>query len=225
MVPHRRSFEPQAASLSIGATRLSRALLAFALTLAIACGAVQRPDGGTGLLPVGAPAPDLGGITRTGEAVRLSNARGRAAVVYFYPMDATPGCTREACAFRDAFERYAAIDVTIFGVSQDSAASHRRFGEREQLPFPLVADEDGSITRAYGVPSRIGLSSRVTFLIDAGGRVARVWPDVDPGVHASEVLAAIEALGATGATGAPAALGATPEEVAPGVPQAGSSKR
>ncbi|HTV18661.1 MAG TPA: peroxiredoxin [Polyangiaceae bacterium] len=186
MSPRRPSLEPL--------TALHRALGALALLIALGCGAVQRPDGGTGLLPVGAPAPEVAGTTRTGERLRLSNARGHAAVVYFYPMDATPGCTREACAFRDVFERYAALGVTIFGVSQDSAKSHRRFSEREQLPFPLVADEDGSITRAYGVPSRIGLAARVTFLIDANGRVARVWPDVDPGVHASEVLAAIDAL-------------------------------
>jgi thioredoxin-dependent peroxiredoxin len=166
----------------------------LALGSLLACGAVQRPDGGTGLLPVGAPAPDLMGTTRTGERVRLSSARGHAVVVYFYPMDATPGCTREACAFRDTFDRYSALGVTIFGVSQDSAQSHRRFSQRERLPFPLVADEDGRVTRAYGVPSRIGLSSRVTFLVDGSGRVARVWPDVDPGVHANQVLAAIAEL-------------------------------
>jgi peroxiredoxin Q/BCP len=176
---------------------LSRAWRPLALALAVACGAVQRPDGGSGLLPVGAPAPDLTGTTRAGEQLRLSGVRGHAAVVYFYPMDSTPGCTREACAFRDVFERYSALGVTIFGVSQDSAHSHRRFSEREQLPFPLVADVDGSVTRAYGVPSRIGLSSRVTFLVDASGRVARVWPDVDPGVHANQVLSAIADLAST----------------------------
>lgn len=173
---------------------VSGATLALALGSLLACGAVQRPDGGTGLLPVGAPAPDLMGTTRTGERMRLSSARGHTVVVYFYPMDATPGCTREACAFRDTFDRYAALGVTIFGVSQDSAQSHRRFSQRERLPFPLVADEDGSVSRAYGVPSRIGLSSRVTFLVDGSGRVARVWPDVDPGVHANQVLAAIAEL-------------------------------
>lgn len=190
MPPHCRSFEKT----------LSRAGLLLALALAVGCSAVQRPDGGSGLLPVGAPAPELMGTTRTGERLRLSSVRGHAAVVYFYPMDGTPGCTREACAFRDTFERYAALGVTIFGVSQDSAQSHRRFSEHEQLPFPLVADEDGSLTRAYGVPSRIGLSSRVTFLVDASGRVARVWPDVDPGVHANQVLAAIADLAQAAAT-------------------------
>jgi thioredoxin-dependent peroxiredoxin len=156
-----------------------------------ACGSVQRPDGGSGLLPVGALAPDLAGTTASGERVQLSSSRGHAAVVYFYPMDATPGCTEEACAFRDAFAAYSARGVTIFGVSQDSAESHREFSEHQKLPFPLVSDERGSVTKAYGVPSRLGLSARVTFLIDPSGRVARVWPNVDPGVHAREVLAAV----------------------------------
>lgn len=175
--------------------RLLAACLAFATASVVcACGSVQRPDGGTGLLPVGAPAPDLVGEGPSGERVRLSSKRGQAAVVYFYPMDETPGCTKEACAFRDAFDRYTERHVTIFGVSQDSAESHREFRAEEKLPFPLVADEDGSVTRAYGVPSRLGMSSRVTFLIGRDGRVVRLWPDVDPGVHASEVLAAVEEL-------------------------------
>ena len=164
-----------------------------------ACGSVQRPDGGEGLLPVGASAPDLVGETQAGERVRLSSRLGRSVVVYFYPMDATPGCTTEACAFRDAFDRYTEHGVTIFGVSQDSAESHREFSSHQKLPFPLVADEDGSVTRAYGVPSRLGLSARVTFLVSPEGRIARVWPDVDPGVHASEVLAAVAQLAPAGA--------------------------
>jgi peroxiredoxin Q/BCP len=157
----------------------------------VGCGSVQRPDGGSGLLPVGALAPDMSGTTLGGEVVQLSGRRGHAAVVYFYPMDATPGCTAEACAFRDAFAAYSARGVTIFGVSQDSVESHREFSQHHELPFPLVADERGSVTRAYGVPSRLGMSARVTFLVDPRGRVARVWPDVDPGVHAREVLAAV----------------------------------
>jgi peroxiredoxin Q/BCP len=178
-----------------GGGRLERMLqrLFAALALAVglsACGSVQRPDGGTGLLPVGAAAPDVAGEGPSGERVLLSSQRGSPAVVYFYPMDETPGCTKEACAFRDAFDRYTERKVTIFGVSQDSAQSHREFRQKEKLPFPLVADEDGTATRAYGVPSRLGMSSRVTFLVDGDGRIARVWPDVDPGVHASEVLAA-----------------------------------
>jgi peroxiredoxin Q/BCP len=168
-------------------------LFGILLSLVGACGPIARPDGDKGLLPVGAMAPELVGETPKGSIARLSATRGHATVVYFYPMDATPGCTKEACAFRDAFERYEARNVTIFGVSRDSAESHREFRAQHALPFPLVSDEEGAVARAYGVPSTLSMTSRVTFLVGPDGRVARVWPDVDPGVHANEVLAAAEA--------------------------------
>lgn len=168
-------------------------LLGLALALVGACAPVARPDGGKGLLPVGAVAPQVVGTTADGKTAALSDARGHAAVVYFYPKDETPGCTKEACAFRDAFDEYDARHVTIFAVSRDSASSHRAFRAKHRLPFPLVADEQGAIARSYGVPSILGMSSRVTFLVGADGKIARVWPDVDPGVHAAEVLAAAEA--------------------------------
>jgi peroxiredoxin Q/BCP len=153
-----------------------------------------RPDGGKGLLPVGVMAPEVVGVAADGGVSRLSACRGHEAVVYFYPKDGTPGCTKEACAFRDAFERYEALHVTIFGVSRDSAASHVEFRASEKLPYSLVSDGDGAISRAYGVGSTFGMDSRVTFLVNAEGRVAEVWPDVDPGVHANQVLAAVTAL-------------------------------
>jgi peroxiredoxin Q/BCP len=168
-----------------------RRAFGFLLGLTGACGAVVRPDGGKGLLPVGAMAPEVTGEAPDGTVTRLSAQRGHPAVVYFYPMDETPGCTKEACAFRDAFGRYQEKHVTIFGVSRDSMASHAAFRNDHQLPFTLVADEDGNVARAYGVPSKLGMSSRVTFLVGADGRIARVWPDVDPAVHANEVLSAI----------------------------------
>jgi peroxiredoxin Q/BCP len=165
--------------------------LTVVLAIAVAaCGEVKRPDGGSGLLPVGAPAPDFEGRDVAGKAVRLSEQRGHAAVVYFYPKDGTPGCTTEACAFRDAWKRYEARGVTVFGVSRDSESSHKDFRAHHSLPFPLVADEDGTIDRAYGVPSLLGMSKRVTFLVGPDGKVSHVWPDVDPGVHADEVLGA-----------------------------------
>lgn len=147
------------------------------------------------LIKPGAAAPDLVGEDEGGKSVRLSDRRGHPAVVYFYPKDATPGCTKEACAFRDVFEEYKAAQVTVFGVSRDSMASHRAFRKEHALPFPLVADEDGRIERAYGVQSRLGMSARVTFLVASDGTIAHVWPDVDPGVHAKEVLAEVSKLG------------------------------
>jgi peroxiredoxin Q/BCP len=169
--------------------------LAVGGTLA-ACGEVKRPDGGVGLLPVGAPAPDVQGIDGSGKTVHLSDTRGRYSVVYFYPKDGTPGCTTEACAFRDAFARYEAAHVTIFGVSRDSAESHAGFQKEHKLAFPLVAD-DGHVSDAYGVSSTLGMDSRVTFLVGPDGKVVHVWPKVDPAIHANDVLGAATAGGAS----------------------------
>ncbi len=176
----------------VGGLVLAAAVTAAGLS---ACGPVKRPDGGTGLLPVGASAPDVVGHDATGKAIRLSEARGHTAVVYFYPKDGTPGCTHEACAFRDAFRRYQTRGIAIFGVSRDSDESHKDFLASESLPFPLVSDSDGSVDRAYGVPNVLGMSKRVTFLIGPDGKISRAWPDVDPAVHAEEVLDAIDAAG------------------------------
>jgi thioredoxin-dependent peroxiredoxin len=147
------------------------------------------------LLGVGAAAPDVSGKDATGATVRLSERRGRPAIVYFYPKNDTPGCTKEACAFRDTFDKFKQHGVTIFGVSRDDESSHAAFREKYSLPFPLVADPSGSVQSSYGVPTRFpGMASRVTFLVAADGRIAKVWPDVDPAVHADEVLAAIAKL-------------------------------
>jgi peroxiredoxin Q/BCP len=160
-----------------------------AFGVGMACGREPvRPDGGRGLLPVGASAPDVEAWTARDKPVRLSDLRGHPVVVYFYPKDGTPGCTKEACAFRDAWARYEAAGVAVIGVSRDSRESHAEFMRKHGLPFPLASDESGSIERAYGVSSFLGMSSRVTFLIDREGKVARVWPDVDPAAHAQEVL-------------------------------------
>ena len=169
--------------------------LGSAVAVAAALGAsscaspAARPDGGTGLLPVGAAAPEVTGVDGAGKSYRLSELRGHAAVVYFYPADGTPGCTKEACAFRDAWARYAKAGVTIFGVSNDSAESHQKFIAEHHLPFPLVSDAGGEVARGYGVGKGMFGYARVSFLIGPDGRVSRVWPDVDPGVHATEVLA------------------------------------
>src|SRR5580658_9797520 len=126
--------------------------MALAATLTLAgCGQVKRPDGGKGLLPVGALAPDVVGKDASGKMVRLSEVRGSPAVVYFYPKDGTPGCTTEACAFRDAFKGYEAKHIVVFGVSRDSDDSHEKFAAHHAIPFPLVPDGDGAVSRAYGV--------------------------------------------------------------------------
>jgi peroxiredoxin Q/BCP len=137
---------------------------------------------------VGAIAPDVLGKDVDGKITRLSDRRGHPSVVYFYPKDGTPGCTKEACAFRDAWKRYEAAGVTVFGVSRDSESSHASFAREHKLPFPLVADTDGAVAAAYGVGGFLGMSSRVTFLVGQDGKIRRVWPDVDPAVHADQVL-------------------------------------
>jgi peroxiredoxin Q/BCP len=166
----------------------SRWFLAATLTLTL------QGCGGGSLLAVGTPAPEVVGVAANGQRVALSTLRGRSAVVYFYPKDNTSGCTTEACGFRDAYGQYQLRHVEIFGVSQDSTESHDEFRRDHNLPFVLVADSDGSIAKAYGVGSFLGLNARVTFLIDPDGKVARVWPDVTPSTHPKEVLTAIDSL-------------------------------
>ncbi|MBX3264014.1 MAG: peroxiredoxin [Labilithrix sp.] len=173
---------------------MRRSFLALLFALGVACGPVKRPDGGAGLLGVGAAAPDLAGRDAARREVRLSTLRGRPVVVFFYPADGTPGCTKEACAFRDAWKRFEASRVGVIGVSNDSAESHAQFQRDKALPFALVSDVSGAIGAAYGVKKNLWGYDRVSFLVDKDGKIARVWPDVDPGVHADDVLAAANAL-------------------------------
>jgi len=179
--------------------RLMAAVLAGGLVVACSQPKGEGPkssgDAPAGMLAVGAAAPDLTGKDAKGQAVSLHDRKGQAAIVYFYPKDGTPGCTKEACAFRDAFDKFNQRGVTIFGVSRDDEESHRKLRAEHSLPFPLVADPSGSVQKSYGVPNKFpGLAERVTFLVAADGRIAKVWPDVDPGVHADEVFQAIDQL-------------------------------
>lgn len=147
-----------------------------------------------GLLAQGASAPDFSVPDQTGTTRTLAAERGHPVVLYFYPRDATPGCTREACGFRDAWARYEAVGARVFGVSIDDVDSHRAFAEEHGLPFPLLADTEAHVADAYGVSHDAGYMERVTFLIAPDGTIARVFPSVDPGVHADELLDAIAAL-------------------------------
>jgi peroxiredoxin Q/BCP len=147
------------------------------------------------LLAVGSPAPDVVGADAKGTTFKLSAQKGKFAIVYFYPKDDTPGCTKEACAFRDAFDKFIAAGVTIFGVSRDAEPSHKAFQQKYTLPFPLVADASGAVQKAYHVPSNLfGMAKRVSFLVGPDGKIAKVFPDVDPGVHAKELLDVIASL-------------------------------
>ena len=146
-------------------------------------------------------APDFAAPTNGGGKVSLSDFRGKSLVLYFYPRDDTPGCTKEACAFRDAFAPFKKQGAVVLGVSTDSAKSHDKFVEKYRLPFILVSDETKKIVQAYGVwgekrfmGRKYQGTHRVTFLIDPDGRIRKIWPAVKPAEHAREVLAALSAI-------------------------------
>jgi peroxiredoxin Q/BCP len=128
--------------------------------------------------------------------VRLSDYRGRKIVLYFYPKDDTPGCTREACAFRDVYDEMLARGVVVIGISKDSPAAHARFKDKYNLPFHLLSDPDGQVIGAYGAWGEKKMMGRTymgilrcTYLIDEGFLIAKVFPKVKPDEHAGEVLA------------------------------------
>ena len=140
----------------------------------------------------GKPAPDFELESDSGETVKLSDLRGKPVVLYFYPKDDTPGCTRQARGIRDAWAEFQRAGAEVFGISADSIASHGRFKAKYELPFTLLADPEGKLGEPYGV-AREGKSSyeRSTFVIDADGNVSRVLRRVNPDSHADEVLAAL----------------------------------
>ena len=147
------------------------------------------------MIEEGKPAPDFELQTDTGESVRLSDFRGKPVVLYFYPKDDTPGCTAEACEFRDSYETYRQRGVEILGVSPDDVASHEKFKSKYKLPFTLLADPEHKTAEAYGVWGERSFAgkkymgiNRSTFLIDEEGKVARAMIGIKPAGHAAAVL-------------------------------------
>jgi thioredoxin-dependent peroxiredoxin len=143
-------------------------------------------------------APEFTAMTSGGSTVSLADFKGKNVILYFYPKDDTPGCTKEACAFRDHFSEFKKKGAVVLGVSPDSVKSHDKFTAKFKLPFTLLADEDKKIVNAYGVwgeKSFMGRkyqgTYRVTFLIGPDGRIKKIWPLVTPAEHAEEVLQAI----------------------------------
>ena len=147
----------------------------------------------------GTIAPNFAANDANGETVRLKELRGEKVVLYFYPKDDTPGCTKEACSFRDAFTDFKKRGIRVLGVSVDSEASHKKFTAKYKLPFTLLADPDHAIADAYGVYGEkkfmgrtyLGVK-RMTFLIDEKGKIKKVFEKVTPEEHAREVLEAFE---------------------------------
>jgi len=147
------------------------------------------------------PAPDFTLPVTGGGEISLSDLRGKAVVLYFYPRDDTPGCTKEAVGFSEHLEAFADAGAVVFGVSRDTMAKHDRFAAKHDLTVPLLADIDGAVTEAYGVwveKNMYGKKSmgieRATYLIDASGNIARIWRKVKVTGHVEEVLDAVRAL-------------------------------
>lgn len=144
----------------------------------------------------GDTAPDFSLPDQDGKMHTLASYRGRWVLLYFYPKDSTPGCTKEACMIRDAFPRFEKIHAHVFGISADSVQSHKKFAETYQLPFPLLSDAEKTVVTAYGVWREKQMMGkkffgivRSSFLIDPEGVVRKFYPSVKPETHAEEVLA------------------------------------
>jgi peroxiredoxin Q/BCP len=152
-------------------------------------------------IPAANPAPDFNLQDETGTLRRLSEWRGKPVVLYFYPKDDTPGCTAEACNFRDDYSQYERAGVTILGISPDSPRSHAKFKAKYHLPFTLLADTNHQVCEQYGVWGRKKFMGReydgvfrTTFLIGPDGNILKVFENVKPGEHSGEILAVLETL-------------------------------
>ncbi len=149
------------------------------------------------LLAVGDKAPAFRTRDQDGNGVSLSDFQGQKVVLYFYPKDDTPGCTKEACSFKGAWARFRKRKIAVLGVSADDEKSHKKFAQKFALPFRLLADTDKTLVKDYGAWGEKSLYGRkfmgiyrVTYLIDEKGKIARVWPKVKPDGHADEILEA-----------------------------------
>ncbi len=152
-------------------------------------------------LKEGMQAPDFKLPDQDGTERSLSGSKGRWVLVYFYPKDDTPGCTREACAIRDDFPAFEELGIEVFGISKDSVASHARFSEKYSLPFRILSDEGLSVIKKYGAWQKKKMAGReymgivrMSFLIDPEGSIARIYPKVKPDAHAAQVLADLKDL-------------------------------
>lgn len=141
-------------------------------------------------LEVGTTAPSFTTVDDEGNTVSLSDFKGKVVVLYFYPKDDTPGCTKQAQSFRDNYEEYNNKDMVVLGVSMDDQGSHKAFKEKYGLPFTLLVDSDGKITKAYDVDGG-GYAKRVTYIIDGLGKITHVDASVKTSTHAQDVLAKI----------------------------------
>jgi peroxiredoxin Q/BCP len=163
-----------------------------ALVAALLCAGV--PARAVAEAAVGTPAPAFRLQDQHEAWVSLVDQRGKWVVVYFYPMDQTPGCTTEACEFRDNIFAYRKLGVNVLGISVQDVASKKAFATKYSLPFSVLADADKSVAKAYGVLSMMGYARRDTFVIDPQGRIAQHYIEVDPKAHSKQLLVDLQAL-------------------------------
>jgi len=176
-------------------TRASHTFLTI-LTLLVAA-AFSPQVAASDQIVVGQPAPEFELPDQDGQLHSLEDYRDRWIVLYFYPKDETPGCTTEACAFRDDIFAYRELNAQILGVSLDDVESHKRFAEHHNLPFPLLADSDGTAAEAYGVKTKLAgrtVAKRQSVIIDPSGNVAKHDEKVNPDTHSAEILADLKLL-------------------------------
>jgi len=166
----------------------------IAIVVVVAAVALRPRIARAELVKEGQIAPPFTSQMVTGDnetPVSLSDFHGKKVILYFYPKDETPGCTKEACAFRDGYARFTDAGLVVLGCSVDSADAHKDFIRKNSLPFPLLLDPDKKIATAYGAANGIpilGLDRRITYVIDENGKVLKVYPSVDPSTHAIEIL-------------------------------------
>jgi peroxiredoxin Q/BCP len=169
----------------------SSILAAFGVSSALAADMVKA----------GEPFPSFSLTAQDGSTVSSEGLKGSAYLVYFYPKADTPGCTKEACAFRDSWGEAQALGLKVYGVSYDTPEANRAFAEKYHLPFPLLSDRDRSLAEKTGAASMLPVPSRISYLVGADGRVLKGYPTVSPAGHAAEVIADFRALAPGGAKG------------------------
>lgn len=173
--------------------------LIFAALAALGAAAFSPAGWASGAPSVGGPAPEFELADQGGQLHSLEDYRQQWVILYFYPKDDTPGCTTEACEFRDNIFAFRELNAQVLGVSLDDIESHSNFAEKNSLPFPLLADTDGAAAAAYGVKTRMSgmtVAKRETFVIDPKGNIAKHYDDVKPSMHAAELIADLQSLSA-----------------------------
>jgi peroxiredoxin Q/BCP len=169
----------------------------FLIPLMIALLMITAPVNAAETPGVGSDAPGFNLQDQNGDWHNLEDYRGQWLAIYFYPKNDTPGCTTEACNFRDNIYAFKAIGATVVGISVDDVDSHKEFSDKYKLPFTILADEEGKTARAYGVLrdwKLVKIASRQSFLVNPAGKVVKHYEDVDPDTHTMEVLADLETL-------------------------------